>query len=252
MVLADTSLRTSHLNEPSTSALDSKYGIKILGAKPLPSSVQICAAVTAYARIAMSRFMALPGNPVLYSDTDSLFLQYELTPELAAAHVSPQGKELGKLKYEGELRKLAVWKPKHYAYLGAKNKPTITMSSGNGDLTHAQAVRAVVNPDSEVYYHKEATLKRDIRAGGVRVVDYSDPILLQVSRAKANLPAGNEICNGLGEDSTFAKYADQSLLPGHLMTKRRPLWRRTPWFPPTTNSRVRAAGSENATPTPVA
>ena len=252
MVLADASLRTSFNNNLSVCTLYPKHGIKIQGIKPLPSSVQISAAVTAHARIAMSRFMALPGNPVLYSDTDSLFLQHELTPELAAAHVSPQGNELGKLKYEGKLHKLVVWKPKHYAYLNAKNEPTVTISSGNGDLTHAQAVRAVVNPDSEVYYHKEATLKRDIQAGGVRVVDYSDPTLLRVSRAKANLPAGNEIRNGLGEDSTFAKYTDQSLLPGHLMTKRRPLWRRAPWFPPIINSRVRAAGSKDATPTPVA
>lgn len=65
------------------------------------TSLPVAAATTAYARIEMSKFKNLPGNPLLYSDTDSVILERPLSSKQAAQFVSSSG-EAGKLKFEGK------------------------------------------------------------------------------------------------------------------------------------------------------
>lgn len=57
------------------------------------SNVAIAAAITSYTRIHMQKFKTNPKNPCFYSDTDSVFLQYPLSPEEI-------GLELGQMKDE--------------------------------------------------------------------------------------------------------------------------------------------------------
>jgi hypothetical protein len=38
----------------------------------VPSAIQIAAAVAAYASASMFKFLNIPGNPLIYSDTDSV------------------------------------------------------------------------------------------------------------------------------------------------------------------------------------
>ena len=48
------------------------------------SSLPVAIATTCYARIAIAPFKNLPGNPLIYSDTDSVILEHPLAPDLAA------------------------------------------------------------------------------------------------------------------------------------------------------------------------
>ena len=65
------------------------------------ASVEVGAAIAAYARIAIARFKSIPGNPLLYTNTDSVYLEHPLDPDMEQKYVSKRGNELGKLKYEG-------------------------------------------------------------------------------------------------------------------------------------------------------
>jgi hypothetical protein len=68
------------------------------GNRGVKSSVAIAAAITAYARIAMSKFKNLDDNPYLGGDTDSAIMQYELDDKFV-------GKGLGLMKLEGVIKK---------------------------------------------------------------------------------------------------------------------------------------------------
>lgn len=59
------------------------------------SAVQVAAAITAHARVVISSFKDLPGNPVLFSHTDSVVLEHELKDSLMV------GNGLGILKPVG-------------------------------------------------------------------------------------------------------------------------------------------------------
>ena len=60
------------------------------------SAVQVAAAITAHSRIVISKFKNIPENPIIYSHTDSVVVEHELTdPSLVGEN------ELGKLKFLG-------------------------------------------------------------------------------------------------------------------------------------------------------
>jgi len=61
------------------------------------SSVSIAAAITAYARVAMSMYKNIPGNKYFGGDTDSVIMEKELNPSLV-------GKGLGMMKKEGDIK----------------------------------------------------------------------------------------------------------------------------------------------------
>ena len=69
-------------------------------------SLPVSAAVTAYARVAMSRYINWPNITLLYSDTDSVFF----TTELPMGEVtSAKDARLGTLKFEGRLAQLGIY-----------------------------------------------------------------------------------------------------------------------------------------------
>jgi hypothetical protein len=70
-------------------------------------SISISAAITAYARIFMSKFKNNPNFILLYTDTDSLFIIGDLPEDLI-------GKELGQFKVEYNFKKLVILSPKVY------------------------------------------------------------------------------------------------------------------------------------------
>ena len=62
--------------------------------------------MTAYARVAMSRYINWPNITLLYSDTDSVFF----TTELPMGEVtSAKDARLGTLKFEGRLAQLGIY-----------------------------------------------------------------------------------------------------------------------------------------------
>ena len=96
----------------------------------------VAAATTAYARIAMSKFKNLPGNPLLYSDTDSVVLEHPLSAEQTAQFVSNSG-EAGKLKFEGKWTEFVTYGNKQYTYLDELGAPVVKTAGGvYPDLTH--------------------------------------------------------------------------------------------------------------------
>lgn len=186
--------------------------------KPRQSSVQVSAAISAYGRIAMSRFMHIPGNPVLYSNTDSLFLQYPLSSELTKEHVSPGGNELGRLKYEGKVTQLVVIGPNQYGYLDAAGQEQAF--SGSENLTHALMMQAADSPNSTVLYTKKANLKHDLSIGGVRAGASPRPTPVNIPICQPSKYRNDDIINALGDLNPFAKYEVRpDLLPLRLKAK---------------------------------
>lgn len=72
------------------------------------SSVPIAAAVTAYARIALSKFLNIKNNECVYTDTDSIILRNPLPKEYI-------GPEIGKMKLEHKIIEGIFISPKTYA-----------------------------------------------------------------------------------------------------------------------------------------
>jgi len=87
-----------------------------------PSAVHISAAIAAYARMSINKFKNIPGNPCVYSDTDSVVLPYPLHPKYI-------GKELGQMKLEHQIEKGIFIRKKLYAIKDINGK-IIIKSSG--------------------------------------------------------------------------------------------------------------------------
>nr|YP_009487265.1 hypothetical protein [Russula foetens]AWB36167.1 hypothetical protein [Russula foetens] len=79
-------------------------------------SIAIAAAITAYARIHMSKFKNNPKINLYYSDTDSIYTDSEIADELIS------NIELGKLKLENTAKKAIFLAPKLYCLLTNDNK----------------------------------------------------------------------------------------------------------------------------------
>ena len=88
----------------------------------VPSAVQISAAISAYARIAINNYKNIPGNPCVYSDTDSVVLTKTLPENII-------GKELGQMKLEHVIEEGIFIRKKLYA-LKTIDKNIIIKSSG--------------------------------------------------------------------------------------------------------------------------
>ena len=88
----------------------------------VPSAVQISAAISAYARISINKFKNIPGNPCVYSDTDSVVLTNKL-PDICI------GKDLGQMKLEHVIEEGIFIRKKLYALKTIDNK-FIYKSSG--------------------------------------------------------------------------------------------------------------------------
>jgi len=74
----------------------------------VPSAIQIAAAVAGYSSMSMFKFLNIPGNPLIYSDTDSVVLKDKLDDQYV-------GKELGKMKLEYEIKRGIYLDKKLYA-----------------------------------------------------------------------------------------------------------------------------------------
>jgi len=88
----------------------------------VPSAVHISAAISAYAGIAINKYKNIPGNPCVYSDTDSVVLPNPL-PSIYI------GKNLGQMKLEHEILDGIFIRKKLYAIKDINGK-IIIKSSG--------------------------------------------------------------------------------------------------------------------------
>lgn len=82
------------------------------------SSIPIAVAITGNARISISQFKNIPGNPLIYSDTDSAVLPLPLSEEFI-------GKSIGQMSLVNEIKEGIFIGPKLYSYVNIKNEVTI-------------------------------------------------------------------------------------------------------------------------------
>jgi hypothetical protein len=142
--------------ESTTGGTSSKHGvcIPLVATKPeLASqpgvSLPISAATTAYARIAISRYMNIPGNALIYSDTDSVVMSRPLDPALVSRGV-PQ---LGVIKSEGLWTDLVISGTKWYTYLDHTGTAVVKAAGvQKGKVTRAMILDAVRHPGTKQTY----------------------------------------------------------------------------------------------------
>ena len=85
------------------------------------SSIQIAAAISAYARMSINKFKNLPNNPCIYSDTDCVVLKYKLDDMYV-------GIELGQFKLEHEIKRGIFIRNKLYIIENINNQFIIKAS----------------------------------------------------------------------------------------------------------------------------
>jgi hypothetical protein len=105
-------------------------------------SLPVSAAICSYARVTISGYINLPDNPLLYSDTDSVFLSAPLPLEMVS---SPGKPVMGTLKSEGHWKDLAILAPKQYAYRDAETGKEVLKLAGSPSegLSHTMFVKAI-------------------------------------------------------------------------------------------------------------
>lgn len=89
------------------------------------NSIATASAITAYARVFMSQFKNNPSFKLLYTDTDSVFIEGELPENMI-------GTELGKFKLENQFKEIVFLGPKIYSGITLSGK-TITKIKGFKD-----------------------------------------------------------------------------------------------------------------------
>ena len=121
------------LNEIPISSLSRKRGV--------PSAVHISAAISAYARISINKFKNIPGNPCIYSDTDSVVLPKELPVNLI-------GKELGQMKLEHQIEKGIFIRKKLYAIIDNMGILTIKSSGVKSETLNFEKFKLLLDGKS--------------------------------------------------------------------------------------------------------
>ena len=125
---------------------------------PANASLPLAIAIASHARIFMAEYINLPGNPVLYSDTDSVFVRHPLPEDMV-------GEGLGQMVFKGKFTDALFLGPKWYTYL-TEDGQEVVKSAGTKHVKRSDLV--------EAFYEGKANyvgliFERDIGAGTVRV-----------------------------------------------------------------------------------
>jgi len=125
--------KKDQMNENPLATVSRKRGV--------PSAVQISAAISAYARIAINKYKNIPGNPCIMSDTDSVVLPKKLSPSLI-------GIDLGQMKLEHEIEEGIFIRKKLYALKTIDNKEIIKSSGVNPNTLNYDKFKLLLAGDS--------------------------------------------------------------------------------------------------------
>lgn len=121
-------------------------------------NVSIASAITAYARIHMSKFKNNSDYSLFYSDTDSIYINKELPSEYIS------NTELGKLKLESICDKGVFLAPKVYATVDLEGKETIKIkglskSSIINSNINLELLSSLLIKDSSLEFNQEKWYK---------------------------------------------------------------------------------------------
>ena len=123
------------LNEIPISSLSRKRGV--------PSAVHISAAISAYARMSINKFKNIPGNPCIYSDTDSVVLPKTLPLNII-------GKELGQMKLEHQIEKGIFIRKKLYAIIDNMGNLTVKSSGVKSSTLNFEKFKLLLDGHSVI------------------------------------------------------------------------------------------------------
>ena len=123
------------LNEIPISSLSRKRGV--------PSAVHISAAISAYARMSINKFKNIPGNPCIYSDTDSVVLPKSLPLNFI-------GKELGQMKLEHQIEKGIFIRKKLYAIIDNMGNLTVKSSGVKSSTLNFEKFKLLLDGNSVI------------------------------------------------------------------------------------------------------
>lgn len=113
--------------------------------KGIQTSIPASIATTAYARIIISTFKNISGNPLLYSDTDSVYLEHPL-PQALCEKYGLKG-QLGYIELKRKVHDFYVKSPKWYTYKTETEDGTqlsVVKSAGAEGVTHEALVASIV------------------------------------------------------------------------------------------------------------
>lgn len=123
-------------------------------------NISIAASITAYARIQMSPILADPKLKLLYTDTDSGYIEGELDPSLV-------GKELGKFKLEYRFKECVFLAPKVYGGI-LENGKELTKVKGFKNTVSYPELKSLLDQNSKLELNQNKWFK-SISEGSITV-----------------------------------------------------------------------------------
>jgi hypothetical protein len=127
------------------------------------SSIAAAAATSAYSRILLNKYVNIPGNLAIYTDTDSVVLRHKLPDKMV-------GKALGNMKLEHIINKGIFIAPKTYA-LQTESGKLITKAKGVNIPLKWSDYEALLR--GETMRFQQHYWKRDLIKGTVKIIDQS-------------------------------------------------------------------------------
>lgn len=140
--------------------MDETLNLEYFDNQKFKISISIASAVTAYARIHMSPILADPNLRILYTDTDSAFIEGELDPKLI-------GKGLGQFKLEYRFKECVFLAPKVYGGI-LENGSELTKVKGFKDNVKYSDLKALLIKDSSLDLKQEKWF-RSIEEGTITI-----------------------------------------------------------------------------------
>jgi hypothetical protein len=128
-------------------------------------SISIASAISAYARIHMSKFKNNPNYTLYYTDTDSIFIDKPLSANLIS-------KDLGKMKLEYNFIEATFISPKVYGGLYNDNNQlkSITKVKGYKNKLDYYDLKSLLNKDNSLSLNQEKWFK-DLSEGNISIKD---------------------------------------------------------------------------------
>lgn len=114
-------------------------------------NISIAAAITAYARIQMSEFLGNPNLIILYTDTDSIYIEGDLDPKYI-------GKGLGKMKLEYKFKECVFLAPKVYGGI-LDDVTELVKVKGLKNAVDYQELKSLLIKDNKLELHQDNWFK---------------------------------------------------------------------------------------------
>jgi len=171
-------------------------------------SVPIASAITGYARMAMTALKNSPDFTLLYSDTDSAFVNKKINPEMV-------GTELGKFKLVNTYKEFAAIAPKVYGGITIDDKE-ITKVKGLKNKISFSDLKSLLVKDSSMGVAQEKWFRQiDKSSITIRDTFYT----LAVTHNKRELIYENSrlvdtkpfVIKGSGEDSSDSEHNNEDV-----------------------------------------